>query len=90
MRNAFVGLVSRQGLEALLPENGAACRWSLNMARTCFPSGCLWAVLERAAAAEVLDLLADGQPRAALEALSLAAESIGPLTHRGDNTAVRS
>jgi hypothetical protein len=80
MRCAFVALVSRQGLESLLPESAAACRWSLDVACSRLKATCLWAVLERRAAAEVLELLTDGDAVAALSVLSLAAESIGPLT----------
>jgi hypothetical protein len=78
MRSAFVGLVSHQGLETLLPENVATCRWSRNAARL-RPRACVWAVLDPRVAAGVIDLLTDGEALDALRFLSLAAESIGPL-----------
>lgn len=78
MRHAFVGLVGRQGLETLLPENRATCRWSLDAVRL-KPRACLWAVLEPENAAQVLDLLADGESLAALWFLSQAADTLGPV-----------
>lgn len=80
MRSAFVGLVGRRGLEALLPENPTACRWLFERVRSrSHPVACLWAVVDVVLAENVNDLLAEGEPLAALQALSLSAESIGPL-----------
>jgi hypothetical protein len=78
MRNSFVALISRFGLESLLPECDAACRWSLEATRR-RPMVCAWAVIERQIATEIVELLLAGDGDTALYQLTARAECQGPM-----------
>ena len=78
MRTSFVGLVSRFGLELLLPEC-AASRSCLQQAATARKAACIWAVLEQNVASEIAHLLATDERWTALHRLSYGADCVGPL-----------
>ena len=89
MLNSFVGLVQyRQDLEleSLLPENRAAQQWSFAYARR-RPMVAVWAVMDCVVAAEIVELLTEGEGAAALRYLAGGAERMGPLQARHDGTA---
>ena len=81
MRNSFVGLIHRyQGWElaSLTPENDASRHWFINVAKQS-SAACVWAVMDECIAAEITNLLNEGEGVLALERLVGHAEHIGPL-----------
>jgi hypothetical protein len=78
MRSSFVGLVSRFGLESLLPESAISCRW-LQVAAPALNASCIWAVVEQDVAGEITDLLVNDDRRTALHRLNYGAEFLGSL-----------
>lgn len=92
MRNSFVGLIRRHRdleLESLLPESSATCQWLL-MAAQQQRAMCVWAVMDCGVAAEIADLLAEGDGVAALRHMTGYAECMGPLLETGEWTSQRS
>lgn len=79
MRTSVVALVSRFGLESLMPECDATRRWFLE-ATAQHPVTCVWAQIERASALEIRDLLATGDGQIALRHIAQTAESFGPVS----------
>lgn len=77
MRNSFLAVISQLGLELFIPECSAARCRLLGFARK-RPACILWAVMQRAQASAICDLLADGEPEWALDELMLSAEHRGP------------
>ena len=90
MLNAFVGLILRhQELELhwLLPECRAAHQWLFEYGQQ-RPTVAVWVVMDRGVAAEVIDLLADGDGVAALRRVAGVATCMGPLlVERADQEA---
>ena len=78
MRTAFVGLVSRFGLESWMPESRATRHWLLD-ATAHYPVACIWAVLPEEPAAEVAALFAAGDAQIALHRVTQTAEGFGTL-----------
>ena len=81
MRSSFVGLVSRLGLESLLPECAMSCRW-LQQAAHAYNAKCIWAVVERDVACEIHELLVGDDGWSALQQLSNRADGLGFLERR--------
>lgn len=78
MRNSFVAVISRFGLESLLPECNGAHRWLCQVANE-RPATCLWAVMERERAIAIHELLLAGECDWALGELARAADFMGSL-----------
>lgn len=81
MRNSFVGLIHRYRgweLASLVPESAASRHWLLTVAKQS-PAACVWAVMDECIAAEITNLLNEGEGVVALERLVGHAEHIGPL-----------
>jgi hypothetical protein len=79
MRTCLIGIVSRFGLESLMPETDATRRWLLQA--TCrHPVVCVWADVQRTTAAEIFELLAEGDSRVALRHMTNSADRVGPLS----------
>lgn len=78
MRSSFVAVVSRLGLETLVPECQGAHRWSQRVAGG-RSAACWWAVMEPDQAASIRDLLEAGEGDWALGEFARAAEFKGPL-----------
>jgi hypothetical protein len=76
MRTSFLGIVSDEGLESLVPECEATRGWLHQMAKR-RRVACVWAVMELSVASEIADLLADGESQAAFRHMEIAAESVG-------------
>lgn len=78
MRISLVAVVSRWGLESLVPE----CKGAMGLLQQVGndrPAAGVWAVMERAHAIAIYDLLCVGECRLALDELAQAAEFMGPL-----------
>lgn len=91
MRNSFVGLIRRHRdleLESLLPESGITRRWLLDFSEQ-RPSACVWAVLDQSVAAEITELLAEGEGVAALRCMASGAACMGPLVQVREPDATR-
>ena len=78
MRCSFVAIVSRSGLESLLPECRGAMRLIKQVAEN-RPAVGLWAVMDGGIAAQITDLLYAGEADCALHTLAFMAEFMGPL-----------
>jgi hypothetical protein len=91
MLNAFVGLIHRHqelGLQWLLPECREAHQWLFDYGQQ-RPTVAVWAVMDRGVAAEVVDLLAEGDGVAALRRVAGGATCMGPvLVGRADQEAI--
>lgn len=83
MRNSFVALIGRYGLESLLPESKATCEWLWEVAQR-RPAACHWVVMDRQVADEIVNLLSAGDYVWALHQLTAAAECMGPLLEPAD------
>lgn len=79
MRISLLGIVSRFGLESLVPESAATLRWLLQ-ATARHPVACVWATLQQDTAAEIQELLAIGDGNLALRHLAAAADRCGPVS----------
>jgi hypothetical protein len=85
MNRAYIGIVTRSGLESLKPECESTARASAQRAYRSRPlrGGCYWATLADAAAAEVLSHLARGDRHEALAAIDRSAAFVGPILPAG-------
>lgn len=81
MLKSYVGIVTRIGLEAFLPENEWTARALLSRAycRRKEQAVCWWAVLTDTAAAEILSHIEQGDRLAALATLDETATQLGPI-----------
>jgi hypothetical protein len=82
MLQAFVGIVSHQGIELFCPEDPSTVRFLLRRAaRASRPMACFWSVLTQEAAALIDATLDLGQSADALELLLQLAHECGLVSH---------
>jgi hypothetical protein len=81
MNRAYIGIITRAGLESLRPEHEETARSSARRAyrRRPFNAGCWWGALPDATVAEVTGLISRGDRRAALAAIDRSAAFLGPI-----------
>lgn len=80
MLQAYLGLISRQGLEVFCPEHPQALRFlERRVRRTPGPALCFWSVLPDDAACQVQSALQHGLPAAAFQVLQQTAWDAGSL-----------
>jgi len=80
MLQAYVGIVSRRGIEVFCPEYPGTVRFLFRRARrTRGGTACFWCVLADEAAKHVRTTLRFGQPQRAFEFLQTNARDIGLL-----------
>jgi hypothetical protein len=85
MLQAFVGIVSCQGLEILCPEDPATIRFLWRrVARGRLPAACFWSVLPHEAVLRIETALDLGETGTALHLLQLLARDGGPLAPPSD------
>ncbi len=78
--DAYLAIVDRSGLRALLNESPAAAHVATEMLNCLPASTCYWAVIETAAAAVIRELLDDAEPLLAMRFLQSQAHECGPAT----------
>jgi len=85
MKQSYVGLVSRRGLESCLPDDDVALGFLLRRAYGLRPTRavCYWALLEDEAQGDIVRLLDAGEPAAAFAALQALAVSLGTIPPPG-------
>ena len=80
MLQAYVGIVSRRGIEVFCPEHSGTVRFLFRRAkRSAGHVACFWCVMSDDAAKHVRTTLRFGQPQRAFESLQLNARDIGLL-----------
>jgi len=81
MDQAFLAIIDRQGLRALLPEDDDGYRAAAEYSRFIRPAVCYWATLSTDAAADVLRQLAQLDFRGACLEVCNRAAHLGPVSH---------
>jgi hypothetical protein len=81
MNRAYIGIITRAGLESLRPELEHTARSSALRAYRTRPlkAGCWWAALSDATAAEVIGHISRGDRHAALRAIDRSEAFLGPI-----------
>lgn len=87
MIDAYVGMISRRGLECFVPETEHAALFLLRraMRSSAAPTVCCWAVLRREDAARIQQLLRNRNSADALAMLHNTARSLGTLLPPADD-----
>lgn len=80
MAQSYLGIITRRGLESLIPETEHAAPFLLRRIRRCRDTLCCWAVLADATAAELDVLVNLGCYLEALQKLNCEASDLGRLT----------
>jgi hypothetical protein len=81
MNRAYIGIITRAGLESLRPEDEHTARSSASRAYRSFPrkACCWWGALSDATAAEVLAQVSRGDRHTALRVIDRSAAFMGPI-----------
>jgi hypothetical protein len=81
MNRAYIGIITRAGLESLRPEFEQTARSSARRAYRSRPlkAGCWWGALSDATAAEVLGHISRGDRHGALRAIDCSEAFVGPI-----------
>jgi hypothetical protein len=81
MNRAYIGIITRAGLESLKPEYEQTARSSARRAyrSRSLKAGCWWGALSDTTAAEVLGHISRGDRHAALAVIDHSAAFLGPI-----------
>lgn len=78
--DAYLAIVDRSGLRALLNESLAAAHVATEMLSSLPASTCYWVIVEQATATIVRELLEEAEPSLAMRMLQSQAHECGPAT----------
>ncbi len=78
--NAYLAIVDRSGLRALIIESPEAAHFATEMLGCVPASTCYWAVVEKGTAAILREMLDEDEPSLAMRFLQSQARECGPAT----------